>query len=164
MLFKSSLYNPIQNLTMLSSLFRILLLPFVFCGPFILFTSFNETKNGEINIVIPNLNNVKGKIQIGLYNTKENFPKIGKEYKTFSIKVEDGTFKYTIKNLPSGEYAIALFHDENSDGVCNANFFGVPTESYGFSNNIKPFLSAPSFHETKFRLDKARALSIKLFH
>ena len=146
------------------SFFRILWLPFVFCSPFILFTSFNETKTGEINIVIPNLNKVKGKIQIGLYNTKENFPKIGKEYKTFSIKVEAATFKYTIKNLPLGEYAIALYHDENSDGVCNSNFFGVPTEPYGFSNNIKPFLSAPSFNETKFSLAKDRVLSIKLFH
>ena len=164
MFFKSSLYNPIQNLTMLSSLFRILWLPFVFCGPFILFTSFNETKIGEINIVIPNLKVMKGKIQIGLYNTKESFPKIGKEYKTFRVKVEDATFNYTIKNLPPGEYAIALYHDENSDGVCNSNFFGVPTESYGFSNNIKPFLSAPSFQETKFSLVKARVLSIRLFH
>ena len=88
MFFKSSLYNPIQNLTMLSSLFRILWLPFVFCGPFILFTSFNETKIGEINIVIPNLKVMKGKIQIGLYNTKESFPKIGKEYKTFQENMQ----------------------------------------------------------------------------
>lgn len=162
--FESSTYNTAQSLTLLSLLFRRLWLPSVFCGSFLLFTSFNESKNGEITIVIPNLNKVKGKIQMGLYNKKENFPKIGKEYKTFSVKVEDATFKYTIKNLPPGEYAIALYHDENSDGVCNANFFGVPTESYGFSNNIKPFLSAPSFHETKFSLEKARALSIKLFH
>ncbi len=118
----------------------------------------------NLTIHIPNIVNIKGRIQIGLYDDKDNFPKIGKEYKRFSAKVESKEFKYIVSDIPVGDYAIALYHDVNSDGICNSNFIGVPTESYGFSNNIKPFLSAPSFNATKFTVSKDRSITIKLFH
>jgi uncharacterized protein (DUF2141 family) len=110
------------------------------------------------------LNKSYGIIRIGIYDKKENFPKIGKEFKKLAIKVEGKEFKYTVRDLPTGNYAIAIYHDSNSDGTCNANIIGVPTESYGFSNNIKPFLSAPSFQDTKFSHVKSSSIYIHLFH
>jgi uncharacterized protein (DUF2141 family) len=132
---------------------------------FLTLASFNtsETKC-DLTIVITNINKACGLVQIGIYNKKENFPKIGKEYRTASVKVVGKEFKTTIKDLPVGNYAIALYHDRNSDGTCNANLIGVPTESYGFSNNIKPFLSAPSFQDTKFSHAKNGSIYITLFH
>lgn len=121
-------------------------------------------QNNDLTIVITNIKKVCGTIQIGIYNKKENFPKIGKEFRKLSVKVEGKEFKYTVKDLPPGNYAIALYHDYNSDGTCNTNLIGVPTESYGFSNNIKPFLSAPSFQDTKFSHLKKSAVYITLFH
>lgn len=121
-------------------------------------------KSTDLTIIITNLRKTCGIIRIGIYDKKEHFPKVGKEFKKLAIKVEGKDFKYTVKNLPVGNYAVALYHDENSDGECNTNLIGIPTESYGFSNNIKPFLSAPSFQDTKFSLFKANSLYIKLFH
>jgi uncharacterized protein (DUF2141 family) len=37
-------------------------------------------------------------------------------------------------NLPTGEYAVQLYHDENGNGVVDMNVTGVPLEGYGFSN------------------------------
>jgi uncharacterized protein (DUF2141 family) len=76
--------------------------------------------------------------------------------------VDANEVKYTVQDMPPGDYAIAIYHDANTDGQCNSNFLGVPTECYGFSNNVKPFLSAPSFNATKFSLTKDRLLTIKL--
>lgn len=118
----------------------------------------------DLTLFITNIKKVHGIIRIGVYNKKENFPVIGKEFKRFSFKVEEKNFKCVMKDLPVGNYAIALYHDENSDGTCNANCIGIPTESYGFSNNIKPFLSAPSFHDTKFSHSTGRSIYINLFH
>jgi len=71
--------------------------------------------------------------------------------------------KYTF-NIPAGSYAVAIFHDENSDGVCNTNFLGIPEEGYGFSNNIKPLLSAPTFDEAKVSVKKDTEIEIHLIY
>lgn len=47
--------------------------------------------------------------------------------------------------LPPGRYAIAVLHDENSNHKLDRNMIGWPKEGFGFSNNPKVNLSAPSF-------------------
>lgn len=37
-------------------------------------------------------------------------------------------------NLPAGDYAVQLYHDENGNGEVDMNVVGVPREGYGFSN------------------------------
>jgi uncharacterized protein (DUF2141 family) len=56
-------------------------------------------------------------------------------------------------NLDPGRYAIILFHDENGNGKLDKNALGVPTEPYGFSNNVQGFLGPPAFEKTAMRLD-----------
>ena len=48
-------------------------------------------------------------------------------------------------NLAPGRYAAIAFHDENGNGKLDKNFLGVPTEPYGFSNNVQGFLGPPTF-------------------
>jgi hypothetical protein len=43
-------------------------------------------------------------------------------------------------NVQPGRYAAIAFHDENGNGKPDKNFLGVPTEPYGFSNNVQGFL------------------------
>jgi uncharacterized protein (DUF2141 family) len=47
--------------------------------------------------------------------------------------------------LPAGRYAVAAIHDENSNHKLDRNMIGWPKEGFGFSNNPKVGLSAPSF-------------------
>jgi len=122
------------------------------------------TNKSNLIIQINGIEEIKGKIQIGIYNDEDKFPDVGGEYRIEYIKVNSSEAVYTIKNLPLGDYAIALFHDINSDGVCNFNFWGIPTESYGFSNNIKPLLSAPSFEDTKISVYKDTKIIINLLN
>ncbi|NOZ62464.1 MAG: DUF2141 domain-containing protein [Calditrichaeota bacterium] len=42
------------------------------------------------------------------------------------------------------------FHDEDSDNEIDANFVEIPTESYGFSSNIKALFGPPSFDKANF--------------
>jgi uncharacterized protein (DUF2141 family) len=48
-----------------------------------------------------------------------------------------------------GRYALVMFHDANADGVLNVGPLG-PKEGYGFSNNLRPFFSAPSLESALF--------------
>lgn len=120
-----------------------------------------QTYNLAINIT--NIKEVKGDIKIGIHKRNSNFPRC-KAFKELSYKVTKTSMKVVVKDLPKGEYAISLYHDKNSDGKCNTNILGVPKEAYGFSNNYKPILTAPSFDDCKVLLNKDRSISIKLIH
>lgn len=48
-----------------------------------------------------------------------------------------------------GRYALVTFHDANANGVLDLGPLG-PKEGYGFSNNLRPFFSAPSLESALF--------------
>lgn len=48
---------------------------------------------------------------------------------------------------------MAVIHDENMNGELDANWLGVPTEGYGFSNDAKGLVGAPSFSSASFTYD-----------
>jgi uncharacterized protein (DUF2141 family) len=61
------------------------------------------------------------------------------------------------------DYAIVVHHDENNDNVFQKGAFGIPEEGYGFSNDVHPKFSAPSFGDCKFHYDAGRvALNIAM--
>jgi uncharacterized protein (DUF2141 family) len=125
------------------------------------YTAFSQTYT--LTVKINDISSVSGNIQMGIYNDADQFPEIGGEYKTITLKVTASMMQYNI-SLPSGTYAIALYHDENSDGECNTNWLGIPTEGYGFSNNVEPVVSAPSFDETKVSVTENTNISIDLIY
>ena len=87
-----------------------------------------------------------------------------KIFKKYKIKVDKNTALININDLPKGEYAITMYHDENSDNECNRNFMGIPKEAYGFSNNIKPKFGPPKFKDCKFTLSDSETLQIKMIN
>jgi len=118
----------------------------------------------NLSVVIEGLKNKEGEIQIGIYNNKESFPEVDKQFKVVTLSAGKFTGTYTISDLPAGEYAIAIFHDENLDKVCNTNFLGIPKEGYGFSNNVRPKLSAPSFDDCKINLKDSASITIRMLY
>lgn len=129
---------------------------------FIIFAQGVIAQTYNLTLSITNIRNLTGEIRIGVYNNKYSFPKKKEEYKTFSFPVKAGSEVFTIRNLPKGEYAIAIFHDKNSDGKCNTDFWGIPEEGYGFSKNYRPVLFAPSFNDCKIELTANTQMTVKL--
>lgn len=127
-------------------------------------TSFFGNVNPQLTIHVQNIKSLKGEIIIGVFNTDKDFLKDGVAIKNYTIAVDKATETIVIKDLPKGEYAVSLYHDENSDNECNRNFLGIPKEAYGFSNNVKPKFSAPSYKDCKFLLLDNKVLDIVLRH
>lgn len=119
-------------------------------------------ENPQLTITIDNIGLLEGKIRIGVFNKKKGFLKREAAIKHYYITVKNSIESIKITDLPKGDYAFSLFHDENSDDVCNLNFLGIPKEPYGFSNNIKPKFSAPSYADCTFSLDKDILLKVTL--
>jgi len=55
----------------------------------------------------------------------------------------------TFRNLPAGDYAVQLFHDENDNGRVEMNLAGIPTEGFGFSNVTQVQGGIPPFEKMK---------------
>ncbi len=51
--------------------------------------------------------------------------------------------------LPPGEYALALYHDENGDHHFNRTLW-IAKEGFGFSNDAPTTLGLPSFDKVRF--------------
>lgn len=130
----------------------------------ICFLIFSQTKYSQtynLTVTVTNFKQLEGNIIVSIYNKSDDFPKEGKQYQDNISKVNNYSEAITFNNLPAGDYAVAIFHDKNSDGECNMNIFGIPKEGYGFSNNCRPILSAPSFKCTKINLSSNKSITIE---
>ncbi|HTX41837.1 MAG TPA: DUF2141 domain-containing protein [Acidobacteriaceae bacterium] len=58
----------------------------------------------------------------------------------------EGNQAMEVFNVPAGRYAVAVIHDENENHKLDRNFLGIPKEGFGFANNPKVLLTAPSFN------------------
>ena len=114
----------------------------------------NSQDSGDLIIIVNGLNNSKGDVQLGLFNSEESFNGEQRKFKGVILKVENKMVIWEVKNIPFGEYAIKTFHDEDQDDEIDTNFIGIPTERYGFSNNAKGLFGPPSFEKAKFHFDK----------
>jgi len=108
----------------------------------------------KISVVINDLRNSKGKCIVYLYNNENGFPSNPKKaLKTIASEISNGKAQVTFDNVVSGTYAISVLHDENSNGVMDKNFMGMPKEGYGVSNNNYYKLKAATFEESKFSIN-----------
>ncbi|NJN52817.1 MAG: DUF2141 domain-containing protein [Gammaproteobacteria bacterium] len=76
-----------------------------------------------------------------------------------------GSVTFSTDALPAGEYAIRVMHDVNGNSKLDANFVGMPTEPFGFSNDAAGSFGPPKWDAAKFTLDAGGATQrIRLNH
>jgi uncharacterized protein (DUF2141 family) len=123
---------------------------------FLCLSSWNSVfaqEKGDLRIEIKELRNLKGKLSIVIFNSPEGFPEEdNKAYKWQILDLEKSAPLFLFKDLPVGEYAYAILHDEDKDGKMKKNLIGIPKEGFGFSNNYRPRVKNPSFEDASFQL------------
>jgi uncharacterized protein (DUF2141 family) len=108
---------------------------------------------GALHISVSGMRSAKGNITITIYpddaaHFLDGKFKVARQTLPVTLPVTNACFA-----LPApSTYAVALFHDENSDGHLNTNALGIPTEGYGFSNNPTLYLGPPSLDRVRFAL------------
>ncbi len=139
--------------------------------------SFTKTPAVTLSVLVPlklivhmlgisftNIEHPSGSIYVGIYNCKPDFLKPEKACLKKIIPVSAaGSVDFDCTDLGPGTYAVSCFHDLNGNGKLDTNLFGIPTEPYGFSNNVRPKFRAPNWDETRFELkDGDQRISIRL--
>lgn len=105
----------------------------------------------DLTVKVTNLKSTKGEIFIALWDSARGFPS-NNDSAIERVIVEPEVAQATIKNLKPGKYAIAIFHDKNSDRVLNTNAMGIPKEAFGFSNNPRLLFGPPKFRKASFTI------------
>jgi uncharacterized protein (DUF2141 family) len=117
----------------------------------------------ELRIVVSGLRNHQGSVICSLWAgaNSDEFTKTGTQERTLSVPIHDRQAVCEFKALPAGAYAATVFHDENGDGKFNRRF-GYPLEGYGFTNNVRPMVKAPSFDECKIEYAGKSILTVSI--
>jgi uncharacterized protein (DUF2141 family) len=114
-------------------------------------------KTGDLEIRVTGLRNANGKISVNLFNRADGFPEDPmKSFGWKTVKVVPDTVVIVFEELPYGNYAVSILHDENSNGKMEKNFLRIPREGFAFSNNYAPKISTPSFSEAMITLKQAK--------
>jgi uncharacterized protein (DUF2141 family) len=106
---------------------------------------------GDLIVRVSGMESKRGAIQYALYDSPENFPTREGRIAKGEVPVTSGG-TIVIKGLAPGYYAVAVYHDENLNGEFDQGVFGIPLETYGFSNDARGFFSAPDFDDAKFQV------------
>ena len=129
---------------------------------FLVFATPIFSQTGTIVVKVSGIENNKGIVRIGIYNSESTFPVYGKQFKGAEINAKTAGLSYTFTNIPVGTYAISVWHDEDKDKTMNKNLFGSPKENYGFSRNIYGTFGPPSFKEVSFKLNAGKKMTLKI--
>ena len=110
-------------------------------------------------VTVTGLRNTRGNIVVSLFRGSDGFPDDGEKAlasrvvsaQTATTEATDIVLRIPFDGLTSGDYAVALFHDENGNGKLDTHW-GIPTEGFGFSNHPKLRWRAPKYKEAQFTL------------
>jgi uncharacterized protein (DUF2141 family) len=101
---------------------------------------------GDASVTVPvyTVRNASGVVFIALYE-KHNWLEPGRYLVAKKVPAQTGTIAARFDRLPRGKYAVAVWHDENSNSRVDTNALGLPKEGYGFSR-VTP-LKKPKFED-----------------
>jgi len=111
---------------------------------------FSFGQSGSITITVKKIKEVKGSILVGLYTTEKDFlkkPSYGR-----AAKVNGSEVTIVFDNLPAGDYAVSIIHDENDNKEFDRSKIGFPKEGYCFGNNAHAKFGPPKYRDVKVSL------------
>jgi uncharacterized protein (DUF2141 family) len=117
-------------------------------------TSSGEDTVSYLIIELSGMKNTNGKVNVAVYNTSSSFNKPEEAFREYFLPTTGQSMLIKVDSLPVGEYAFALFHDENDNAILDQNFLNIPKEGFAFSNNAMGSFGPPSFSQAKFSIPK----------
>ena len=124
---------------------------------------------GDITVTVTGVRNDNGNILACLWIAGWGFPDCESalaNVQRIAVKATAGSVTFTFADVPDGNYAITIGHDQNGDGVLERHrFMGYPLEGAGASNYSEPPRFAPFHHAATFRATgPLTAISIQMHY
>lgn len=116
----------------------------------------------EVLATVSGLEPGVGEVGCALYAGEDGFPMDPSKAEGQRHAVERTTVECRWEGLAAGEYAVAASVDFNGNGKTDKNFFGIPKEPWGVSNNVRPGMRAPRFREAKFTVAEGETVQLEI--
>lgn len=115
----------------------------------------------DLTVTITHIDEPGGEVRWALFDSAEDYKAEANPVLSARSRVDGDRLRFTVHDLPSGRYAIKLYHDANANGKLDSNRLGIPTEGYGFSNNAGRF-GPPPFEKAAVALKDDLQIAIRL--
>jgi uncharacterized protein (DUF2141 family) len=113
-----------------------------------------QGERGAIVVEITGFRNSNGKAGVLLFSREKGFPADHRQaLESRFAEIVGNACRVTLEDIPYGNYAVSVFHDENGDGALQLSMFGIPREGVGASRNPAMRFGPPRFRDARFTLD-----------
>lgn len=119
-------------------------------------------QTASITLNVKGLTEAKGAMSVALFDSEEDYDSKDKYTVAGDYPVDSIVFVYTFTDLPSGTYAVKVYHDIDGNGEMKKNWIGIPKEPFGFSNDAKGKMGPPSFENASFKVNSDTEIEINL--
>jgi len=119
--------------------------------------------NHRLTVSVSGLKPPKGDLYISLHKRPEYFQVPDSALMKVKISVIEETETILLDDVPEGRYAVAIYHDENQNGMLDVNDMGIPKEGYGFSTKNK-MAGRPKFEQAAFDLSINDTIEVKMIY
>ncbi len=114
--------------------------------------SYSEEERSSFELVIKGIEEVKGEVRIAVFDSEEAYKRKEEPLHAVVLPVDGETLVWDEEKLPYGDYAIAVYHDKNTNGELDSNILGIPKEAYGFSNDARGRFGPASWKDAHFKI------------
>jgi len=116
-----------------------------------------------LTISISNIELNGSKIFVGLYDNKNDFKLKSGAVDSVILIPDSENIEVSLKNIPSGRYAVAVFQDINSNNKLDMREFKIPIEPIGISNySVNNSFLLPIFNKAQFSVERDTLVFISL--
>lgn len=119
----------------------------------------------KLNITFSNIKKAEGKLFVALFKKGIGYPdkhELASTWEVLDVNMPETV--WTVEVDEESDYAVTVYHDVNNNGRLDKNWMGVPTEPMGFSNDVRPVFSAPSYLSASFvPKNVPNGITIRLF-
>ena len=125
---------------------------------------FSFSQIHKLEIEIPNVDE-EGIIYIAIYDNAKDFDSGNNSPEIMALNIIEpvniGPYNKTV-DLKKGTYGVKVLIDTNGNADIDLNFFGLPKEQFGFSNNALGLFGAPKFDKASFEVNNDKKIIINL--
>lgn len=115
----------------------------------------------KLTVKVTNLDQSQGRLMIALADSEKTF--MTQQATGQMLNIEGSEIEAVFNNLADGFYAVVFYQDANENMNLDLGQMGIPSEKYGFSNNIDPAKTrrTPKFEECVFEVKGDTTIKIK---
>lgn len=113
--------------------------------------------SATLEVEVRGLRSGRGLLRVKLVGAPDGFP--GSDAHVVAkqkLPIEGDAVRLAFEDVPYGEYALVVLHDEDDDGALARGWLGLPAEGLGFSSGAHIRFGPPTFEEARFALDRPR--------